>query len=144
VERSFSEQEVLQFGNLIHDWNPLHQAWQPLDLPNELNSHPLMAKAQEGATTTTQAIVHGMFLSSLFSSIFGTLVPGAVYMNQTLQFRSPVFVDEHVVGKVEITRVKNFKGHGVIVTCDTRVLQLDDRECVTGKADVWLPSGSKL
>ncbi|CAB9508556.1 Peroxisomal [Seminavis robusta] len=145
VERSFSAEQVLQFGNLIHDLNPLHLTWQEETLPLELQTHPLLLQQekQEGPSSSLpRPIVHGMLVSSLFSSIFGTLVPGAVYMNQTLNFSAPVFVDDLVVGRVDITRVRNFKAGGVVVTCDTRVLR-KETECVSGKANVWLPGASK-
>ena len=70
-------------------------------------------------------------------------------MKQTLDFRSPVYVDEMVVGRVDVVRVRPFKARGVIVTCDTTVVRRsrddggDDKTCVVGKADVWLPGGSK-
>jgi len=95
-------------------------------------------------------------LLSLFSSIFGTLVPGAIYLKQSLDFRLPVHVDEPVVGRVDITRVRPFRRRGVIVTCDTKVLQhrqqpqddepqgdLQEIVYVMGSADVWLPGGTQ-
>ena len=109
----------------------------------------------DGSVKTTRPLVHGMLVSSIFSSIFSTLSPGAVYLNQSLGFASPVFVNEPVVGRVEIERVRRWRRGGVVVECETRVFRLsigggggdddgdDDRSgvAIKGNANVWLPSG---
>jgi MaoC like domain len=122
-------------------------------------------------TTKIRAVVHGMLVSSLFSSIFATLAPGCVYINQSLDFVSPVFVDDVVVGRLEITRVRQWprrRRSGVVVTCDTQILRrvvpteggtISENNnnshgsgktkdttilAVRGAANVWLPIGSQL
>lgn len=92
--------------------------------------------------TATQPLVHGMLVGSLFTSIFGTLIPGAVYLSQTLRFQAPVFADEPVVGRIEILRVKPTSKGGLIVVCDSKVLR-ETTVCVAGEATVWLPGGVK-
>ena len=79
-----------------------------------------------------------MLLSSLFSCIFGSLIPGSVYRKQTLQFHKPVFIGELVVGQVKVVNVKQMRIRGgtaasmvdptknlggVLVTCDTQILK---------------------
>ena len=82
-------------------------------------------------------IVHGMLLSSLFSCIFGSLIPGSVYRKQTLYFHKPVFTGELVIGQVTVLNVKQMRIRrsndnegsqtknlgGVLVTCDTQILK---------------------
>lgn len=150
VQRVFTATDVASFGCLVGDNNPLHQTWNFDKLPQELKSHPLLKdlKATDRTDDKTKVMVHGMLASSLFSCIFGTLVPGSVYLKQTLDFKSPVYVDEPVIGRVDIVRVRDFsrKIGGVIVSCDTRISPVatdSGDDCVVGKADVWLPSGSK-
>ena len=138
----FTEKDVDSFGDLVDDKNPLHARWSLNELPCELQGHPMFDDMKENGRNSTKPIVHGMLASSLFSCIFGTLVPGAVYLKQTLDFRSPIFVNEMVVGRVDVVRVRQFKFKGVIVTCDTAVLR-GEAVCIAGKADVWLPGGSK-
>lgn len=99
-------------------------------------------KSDDTNTKSTKPIVHGMLASSLFSCIFGTLVPGAVYLKQTLDFRSPIYANEPVVGRVDVVRVRQFKAKGIIVTCETNILR-KETHCISGKADVWLPGGTK-
>ena len=78
-----------------------------------------------------------MLVASLFSSILGTLIPGAVYLKQTLDFTKPVYSDGLVVGRVSVTRLRHVRKLW-IATCDT-VVEGDDGVKVRGQADVWLP-----
>jgi acyl dehydratase len=91
-----------------------------------------------------EAVVHGMLVASLFSSIFGTLIPGCIYKNQRLEFRQPVFVGDTIIAKVEVTDVRNMKGRGSLVTCDTNIISnvsdsVHSTAFVDGEAKVWLP-----
>jgi acyl dehydratase len=83
----------------------------------------------------------GCFWLSFF--IFVSLIPGAVYLKQTLDFRKPVFVNTGVIGRVTISRIRQWKQKGLIITCDTKVLS-QGKECVRGEADVWIPGGDEL
>lgn len=100
-------------------------------------------------------IVHGMLLSTLFSTIFGTLVPGAIYRRQSLKFGHAVAVDENVTGRVIVRKLKqvNRIGSGVLCTCDTVVAIAEDRPnidvnckntmmAISGEAQVWLPGAT--
>lgn len=91
---------------------------------------------------TTKPVVHGILVSGLFSSIFGTLAPGCVYMNQSLGFRAPVYVDDALIGRLEIEKVRRWRRGGVVVECDTQVL-CEGNQVIKGTANVWLPSGYK-
>lgn len=92
---SYSQEQVNQFAEVTGDNNPLH-----LD--------------EEYASTTMfkRPIMHGFLGGSVFSKIFGTLFPGegTIYMNQTMNFMRPMFVDteyEAVMTITEINREKN-------------------------------------
>ena len=107
--------------------------------------------------TTTKAVVHGIFVSGIFSSIFASIAPGCVYVNQDLDFRAPVFVEDTVVGCIHIKRIRDWRRRqrgGIVVECDTRVYRLisstnapcelhptDAQLAVNGSANVWLPIG---
>ena len=96
-------------------------------------------------------IVHGIFVSSLFSSIFGTLSPGCIYVNQTLNFSNPVHADDRVLARIEIEKIRKWRRGGVVVQCSTTVIDAPEKSdsnkddsktvLVTGTANVWLPSG---
>lgn len=93
----------------------------------------------------TKILVHGMLVSSIFSSIFASLVPGCVYMNQTLNFSSPVYVDDIVLGRVEIEKVRKWRKGGVVVQCHTQVIvSPSEAIAIKGIANVLLPSGYAL
>ena len=92
---SYSQEQVNKFAEVTGDNNPLH-----LD--------------EEYAATTMfkRPIMHGFLGGSVFSKIVGTLFPGegTIYMNQTMNFMRPMFVDteyEAVMTITEITREKN-------------------------------------
>ena len=78
---------VEKFSNLSGDLNPLH-------MDNEFAESSLFKKR----------IVHGMLLSSFFSQLIGMKLPGknALYFSQTLNFRSPCYIDDEieVIGEV--------------------------------------------
>ena len=76
-----------EFANLSGDFNSLH-------MDNEF----------AGSSSFKKRIVHGMLLASLFSQLVGMKLPGknALYFSQTLNFRSPCYIDDEiqVVGEV--------------------------------------------
>mmetsp|Transcript_10404 Transcript_10404/g.12664 ORF Transcript_10404/g.12664 Transcript_10404/m.12664 type:complete len:246 (+) Transcript_10404:77-814(+) len=152
VSRSFSDMDVEQFSHLIQDTNPIHRNEQHLTQP--IGDDDLDSRYRQ-----TGAIVHGMQLSSLFSSIFGTLIPNCMYRSQTLNFRHPVFTNEMITGAVKIIEVKQFRrNRGILIKCITIVTK-DERtnvatnipscnfdshmnqHCVNGIAEVYLPFG---
>lgn len=141
VERVFTQKDVDNYGKLIGDMNPLHQRWSKSKVPSLIESHPLLAWNEDDSST--MPIAHGMLGSGLFSCIFGSLIPGAVYLKQTLDFRRPVYVDSVVIGRVTISAIRKWKRKGLIITCDTKVLS-QGKECVRGEADVWIPGGDEL
>jgi len=145
LERTFTEKDVETFGTLIGDTNQIHLSnstttnWTD-NIPGaqQLESVGLIRWNDDG---TTQPLVHGMLVASLFSSILGTLIPGAVYRSQSLSFRAPVFVNEPVVAQIEVLKVREkSRIGGVVIVCDSKVMR-GDTECITGEAHVWLPGG---
>jgi len=82
-----TESMVQTFGNFSGDLNPLH----------------MDTKFAE-SSSFKKRIVHGMLLSIFFSQLVGMHLPGknALYFSQTLNFRSPCYIDDEieVVGEV--------------------------------------------
>ena len=78
---------VEQFSNLSGDLNPLHMNTEFAE-----------------SSSFKKRIVHGMLLSTFFSQLVGMHLPGknALYFSQTLNFRSPCYIDDtiQIVGKV--------------------------------------------
>lgn len=82
-----TESMVQTFGNFSGDLNPLH----------------MDTKFAE-SSSFKKRIVHGMLLSTFFSQLVGMHLPGknALYFSQTLNFRSPCYIDDEieVIGEV--------------------------------------------
>jgi acyl dehydratase len=196
-ERSYSREDVQKFATLVQDWNPIHSAldrdllfiipeegenasssssssWWDIHHANGLlQFQESYNNKNDTQQITTRPIVHGMLVSSIFSSIFGTLSPGCIYMNQSLNFVRPVYVDDTVVGRIEIEKIRKWRQGGVVVQCTTNVTRTYQEEnnredskqlpvdtiiasteqslssfsnvvLVKGVANVWLPTGYVL
>jgi acyl dehydratase len=158
TDRCYTRLDVSDFARLVRDGNPLHSSWEQeptsgTDNPSVLGGHELLFNRKGNAdsssvenddtSTTPAVVVHGMLVACLFTSIFGTLYPGAVYTQQSLDFKRPVYIDTVVVGRVTVQRMRAWK-NGVLVTCDTTATTpKDETVVVRGKATVWLPRGCR-
>ena len=84
---NITESMVEKFSNLSGDLNPLH-----------------MDNKFAESSSFNKRIVHGMLLASFFSQLIGMKLPGknALYFSQTLNFRSPCYIDDEieVIGEV--------------------------------------------
>lgn len=136
VQRVFTQEDVSAYARLVGDMNPLHQ---PMHQKSSID--PIVQKSnfvRWNDDGTNRPLVHGMLVASLFTCIFGTRIPGAVYMRQNLEFRRPVFVGDVVVGRVTVTSLQPWKKGGLVLTCATQVLFDDNKECIRGEAQVLL------
>ena len=121
ITRTFESSDVNQFAKLSGDTNPIH-----LDA----------AYAQTSAFGAQ--IVHGMLVSSLFSTLFGTQLPGegVVYLGQTLQFRAPVYFGDTITARVELIKVREDKPIG---TFSCRCTNQSGDTVIDGEAVLKLP-----
>ena len=94
LKKKFSLDEVKAFAELSLDRNPIH----------------LDEKYAEQSRFGDR-IVHGFLVGSLFSAIFGTVLPGevAIYLHQEMNFRKPVYHDEEITATVTVTNIKKEK-----------------------------------
>lgn len=132
MERTFTQEDIDKYSELIGDYNPIHLSLDlertksdgdgtlapivmddlinagivSFDTNGENDDHGEQSKTT--ATRTTRPLVHGMLVSSLFSAIFGTISPGCVYVNQTFDFIKPIYVDEVVTATLTITRIRTW------------------------------------
>jgi len=94
--KKITESLLDEFSKLSGDFNPLH-----------MNDN--FAKSSKFG----KRIVHGMLLASFFSQLVGMKLPGkkALYFSQTLNFRSPCYIDDEltitgeVIEKSDSTRI---------------------------------------
>lgn len=112
----FTQDQVQGFADVTGDNNPVH-----LD-------------AEYAATTMfKRPIVHGMLGASLFSKVFGTIFPGegTIYLNQTLNFMRPMYVNEPYEAIFEVKEVLLEKNRAIITTT---ILNSEGKAAVTGEA----------
>ena len=123
IQHIFDQDDVCSFGGLCGDNNPIH-----ID-PNFAAN-----------TIFEGTIVHGIFVSSLFSTLFGRTIAGSIYVSQDLNFRRPVHVGKSVTARVEIVEVQK-RPKGLLITCSTEC-KLDEQEgkvAIDGTARVLVP-----
>lgn len=132
VINQFSQEDVNTFSTICGDNNPLH-------------INPEYAKT----TMFKGPIVHGILVSSLFSTLFGRRIKGSIYVSQSLEFKRPVYVGDSIKAHMEVIK-KEEKKKGDLLTCSTIVYlnNNDDNDsssssngkiAVTGTAQVLVP-----
>ena len=84
LRRTFTAADALSFARLTGDTNPLHAT-----------STPHFAAP----------IVPGMLTAALFSAVFGSTLPGAVYVRQEVQFVRPLLFEQEVEATVTINSI---------------------------------------
>mmetsp|Transcript_6604 Transcript_6604/g.11082 ORF Transcript_6604/g.11082 Transcript_6604/m.11082 type:complete len:304 (+) Transcript_6604:121-1032(+) len=140
VHRKFTQEDVNLFGRLSGDMNPVHFPPSPTEQTAILQESTTSSSSSSSSSQHKPPIVHGILLSSLFSNIFGNLIPGAIYRHQSLKFHNVVYVNDNVVGRVVVTKLRQINrkgrggngggngggGGGVLCTCDTSVIKISD------------------
>jgi len=121
VSHVFSQQSVKLFSDVSGDNNPLH-------LDRDFASKTIFGKP----------VVHGILVSSLFSTIFGRSIKGSIYVSQSLKFRKPVYVDSIVNAQIIVLKSDQRKS-GTLLTCSTHCKDEFDNILIEGEAQVLLP-----
>lgn len=101
------------------------------------DKNPLHLDPDFAATTRfRKCVVHGMLTSAMFSTLFATNIPGAIYLSQSLQFTAPVHVLDAVTARVEVRDISKRR-----VTCVTTVRNDTTAQlAVKGEATVLVPA----
>ncbi len=117
VTRTITAKDVETFASLSGDQNPLH-----------------MDDEFAARTEFSQRVVHGFLHASLLSTLVGMKIPGreALYLSQTIEFTSPVFIGDTVEARGTITHVDKV----------TRTITMDT-VITTQKGDVVLRGVAK-
>lgn len=121
MKRAFSKEEVSQFAALSYDTNPIH-------LDAEYAKKSMFGRL----------IVPGFLTGSLFSAIIGAKFPGegSIYLNQMLNFRNPVYLDQEITAVVCVKELYPEK-HRVLL--DTYCHDELGKTLIEGTALVKLP-----
>jgi acyl dehydratase len=123
IQHTFNNEDVLQFAAISGDNNPIH-------------TDPEFASA----TMFKGCIVHGIFVSSLFSTLFGRSIPGSIYVSQDLRFKKPVLVGVPVTASIEVLRVDDKGSKGLLISCATRCRLASGDLAVDGEGKILVPS----
>ncbi|KAF7152167.1 hypothetical protein RHSIM_Rhsim01G0213400 [Rhododendron simsii] len=121
-ERVFSSSDVLEYSKVSLDSNPLH-----FDL-----------ECAQKAGFEDQ-LVPGMLVASLFPRIIASNFPGAVYVSQSLQFKSPVYIGEEIIGEVQATSIRAMKNK-YLAKFKTKCFKHGDHLVIDGEATAILPT----
>lgn len=124
-DHKFTQEAVNDFAKICGDNNPLH-----------------IDPAFASGSMFNGPIVHGILVSSLFSTLFGRSLHGSIYVSQSLKFRAPVHVGAPIHARMEIIK-KESKRKGFLLTCSTQVY-VEDTEgsrtlAISGEACTLLP-----
>jgi len=116
--QTISDETIRAFADLTGDHNPIH-----------------LDDSYAAGTRFGQRIAHGMLAASLISATLANDLPGpgAVYLNQTLQFKAPVYPGDTVTATVEVKALRPDKP---LVTLATICTNQDGKVVLEGEAVV--------
>lgn len=120
ITRSFNANDVRVFSKLSGDINPVH-----------------LDEKYASKTIFGSCIVHGALASSIFSTIFANTLPGpgCIYLKSESKFLKPIYLDEEVIFKVEVTDILEEKKRLIFKT----VAISRSTECIVGTAEIFIP-----
>ena len=118
MSKTISEADIYNFAGISGDFNPLH-----LDQEFAANSQ------------FKKRIAHGMLTASFISTVIGTSLPGknTIYLEQSLKFKSPVFIGDTIKARVEIIELVSEKN---IARLKTQIFNQEGTVVVDGEAKV--------
>ena len=118
--KKITETLLDEFSRCSGDFNPLH-------MTNEFAE----------SSTFGKRIVHGMLLASFFSQLIGMKLPGknALYFSQTLNFRSPCYIDDEILVEGEIIEKSDSTR---IITISTSISNSSGTCLIDGTAKVMV------
>ncbi|WP_298737850.1 MaoC family dehydratase [uncultured Psychrobacter sp.] len=120
ITRSFNANDVRAFSKLSGDINPVH-----------------LDEKYASETIFGSCIVHGALASSIFSTIFANTLPGpgCIYLKSENKFLKPIYLNEEVIFKVEVTDVLEEKKRLIFKT----IAITRSTECIVGTAEIFIP-----
>ena len=118
--QTISEADVKAYAGISGDRNPVH-----------------MDEEYAEKSRYKKRIAHGMISSSFFSALFGTKLPGpgCVYVNQSLNFKRPVYIGDTVTAIITVTKIDEIKSR---VYFDT-VCKVKNKIVIDGQAELYIP-----
>ena len=118
--QTITDADIKSFAGISGDRNPVH-----------------MSEEHAEQSRYKKRIAHGMISSSFFSALFGTKLsgPGCVYVNQSLNFKRPVYLNDTVNATITVTEIDAQKRR---VFFDT-VCKVKNKAVIDGVAELYVP-----
>lgn len=100
LTKKFSDKDLMDYVRATNDSNPIH-----------CNDEHTISRFKG-------KIVHGMLVGGLISAVLGTTLPGhgTIYVSQSLKFIKPVYLNESITARVEITAIDEQRKRLVMAT----------------------------
>ncbi len=105
------------------------------------DNNPLHLDDEYAATTAFgRRIAHGMLTASFISAVLANDLPGegTIYLGQDVKFKAPVFIDDTITARVEVTAYREDKR---ITTLKTTCTNQAGATVLEGEAVVIAPEG---
>ena len=112
--------DIKKFAAVSNDYNPVH-----LDDDYALKSR------------FKKRIAHGLISGSFFSALFDTKIPGlgCVYVQQTFNFKKPVYLGDTVIATVTVTSIDKIKRRVFFET----TCKVKSKTVIDGYAELYVP-----
>lgn len=120
IDKQITDAVVQAFAELSGDYNPIH-------LDEEFARNTRFGKR----------IAHGMISGALISAVLGFKLSERklVFLNQTLKFVAPVFIDDTVTATATVTNIRADKP---VVTLETVCANQNGEKVVEGESVVMI------
>ena len=124
MSRTVGEADIVAYAALSGDYNPVH-----------------LDRDYAAQTIFKERIAHGILSAGYISALFGMQLPGpgAIYISQTLNFKGPVKIDDHVVTTVKLVELIPEKRRAKF-DC---VCSVAGKAVLTGEAVLMVPARPK-
>ena len=124
MSRTVGEADIVAYAALSGDYNPVH-----------------LDRDYAAQTIFKERIAHGILSAGYISALFGMQLPGpgAIYISQTLNFKGPVKIDDHVVTTVKLVELIPEKRRARF-DC---VCSVAGKAVLTGEAVLMVPARPK-
>lgn len=112
---------VSAFAQISSDLNPIH-----------------LDEAYAKETPFRRRIAHGMLSAAYISAVFGTKLPGpgCIYISQTLNFKAPVHIGDHVTATVKISDLIEHRKRAIFACA----CSVGAKVVLEGEAVIMIPS----
>jgi 3-hydroxybutyryl-CoA dehydratase len=127
IMKTISEADISRFAEITGDFNPLH-------MNDEYAKKSMFGKR----------VAHGILSAGLISAVLGMKLPGpgALYLDQTLTFKKPVFIGDTLTAKGtikdKIVKQKEGKPPMNLLKITTIVTKQDGAIVTEGEATIML------